>query len=269
MTKIAEAVRIGRQLAAADIGYDQAPRWTFLDIPGRRLVDGTACDCSTSTVGVLWLAGFGAVPVAWLWTGNLSDWLTAAGFRRLPYAPGKPLEPGDVVLAHGHHVVLVLSASEWLSAEADERGRRAGGQAGDQTGREVRIRAPYDMTQGGTRGASLWRPPYEPGSVDVPAVVPSLSVITTTAPAKPGPLRIDGTFGPQTARRLQAIISAAVDGQWGPESRRKMQAWLGVKVDGIVGPVTVKALQRRVGAYPDGAWGPDTTRALQRYLNSH
>ena len=124
------------------------------------------------------------------------------------------------------------------------------------------------MTQGGTREASLWRPPYEPGSVDVPAVVPSLSVITTTAPAKPGPLVVDGAFGPQTVRRLQAVIGAAVDGQWGPASRRKLQAWLGVTTDGIVGPITVKALQRRVGSYPDGAWGPATTKALQRYLNA-
>ncbi|HEY0561144.1 MAG TPA: peptidoglycan-binding domain-containing protein [Frankiaceae bacterium] len=82
------------------------------------------------------------------------------------------------------------------------------------------------------------------------------------------PLAVDGDFGPETVAATQRATGAGVDGIWGPDSKRHLQAHLGVAVDGDIGPITVRALQTRVGASIDGIWGHDTTSHLQAALNA-
>lgn len=88
-------------------------------------------------------------------------------------------------------------------------------------------------------------------------------------PAAPRGLAVDGEFGPDTCRRLQAVVGVRQDGEYGPDTKHALQRWLGVSADGVVGPKTIRALQQRCGARVDGVWGPDTVRHLQSYLNSH
>ncbi len=101
------------------------------------------------------------------------------------------------------------------------------------------------------------------------------------APTPPsGGLTVDGDFGPNTVKALQASLNSTganpkigVYGNFGPVTKKALQARLNhivgpVRIDGDIGPQTVKALQRHVGVAQDGDWGPNTTKALQRKLNA-
>lgn len=91
---------------------------------------------------------------------------------------------------------------------------------------------------------------------------------TTKKPTvKKARLTVDGSFGPQTIKRLQQVVGVKQDGVFGPASKRATQKWLKVKQDGAFGPASTRALQRKVGATVDSKWGVGTTKALQRYLN--
>lgn len=111
----------------------------------------------------------------------------------------------------------------------------------------------------------------------------------TSAPKPPaigeapgwGFVNVDGEFGPQTVRALQASLNStganpplSVDGGYGPATKRALQARLNhtngpVAIDGNVGPQTIRALQAHVGAGVDGNWGSETTRRLQAALNGN
>ena len=234
-------------------GYDQAQRWSWLDRARRQIIPDRETDCSALCLGLAWLAGYPVDITGTAYTGNAELLLARAGFSArditgwtVPMIASQ-MRPGDMLLGPGH-IVLVGADGRVLSAESDERGKAAGGQAGDQTGREVYWRTLYARPKGWTR---LLRPPTDDA---VPL-------------AKPGVLVVDGDFGPATIRATQRWIGAAPDGVWGPASKRALQRKLGVTVDGVVGPVTVRALQRLVGVVADGDWGPKTTRGLQGYLN--
>jgi hypothetical protein len=81
-------------------------------------------------------------------------------------------------------------------------------------------------------------------------------------------LVVDGIAGPATDRELAKSPSASltVDGVWGRETTRALQAELGVKVDGVRGRETDTALQVRIGTPADGDFGPNSRKALQAYL---
>ncbi|AXK46887.1 transglycosylase family protein [Brachybacterium saurashtrense] len=54
-----------------------------------------------------------------------------------------------------------------------------------------------------------------------------------------------------------------VDGKFGPNTTRALEAWLGVRQDGSLSGSDVKALQSRIGASADGKIGAETTRKLR------
>ena len=253
---IAQLLQAGDRIAAADfnVGYDQGQRWSFFDRQTGALTPGAECDCSSSCGAIAVLGGYQVSLIDPFSTANLVSRYVAAGFQRTDVSGWDQarlfaaLRAGDTLRGEGH-VVFVLGDGRWWSAESDERGQASGGQAGDQTGREAYVRAPYMRSRGWT---DLLRPPAD-----------AVSLTAATA-AK---LAVDGQFGPLTVRALQRVLRVPVDGVYGPQTRRALQSWLGVPVDGVIGRVTVKALQARVGAATDGDWGPKTTKALQSYLN--
>jgi hypothetical protein len=123
-------------------------------------------------------------------------------------------------------------------------------------------------------GGAAWGNHSCPGQIRIGQRTAILAAASGT-PAPPPvhhlgdlPLAVDGEFGPETIAATQRATGAGVDGIWGPDSKRHLQAHLGVAVDGDIGPVTIRALQARVGASIDGIWGPDTTRHLQAALNA-
>lgn len=256
---IAHLLDLARSTESTRVGYDQSQRWSWLDVPGRRVVPGRETDCSALTMGLYWLAGWGVDISGTCYTGNAAALAARAGFEVTPVSGWDSarlygaLRAGDGLLGPGH-IVLVGDDGRWLSAESDEEGRSAGGMAGDQTGLEVRWRAPYMRGRGWSH---ILRPPV---SGDVPPAVPLASAPRTA-------LVVDGGFGRRTLTALQRWLGVTADGKLGPVTSRALQRKLGVSVDGIWGRETTRALQRLVGVRVDGVWGRETTRGLQRYLN--
>jgi peptidoglycan hydrolase-like protein with peptidoglycan-binding domain len=91
----------------------------------------------------------------------------------------------------------------------------------------------------------------------------SLDVTSTPQPPAPAPAPAPAPSGP----------GLAVDGVFGADTTRALQAALGVAADGIVGKQTIRALQNHLnarghGLVVDGIWGAATTTALQHVLNA-
>lgn len=155
---------IAHMQAAADlldrsgIGYDQNERWSFLDLATRSIIAGGETDCSASCGAIIWLGGYPIDLKGTFYTGNFAEKAKAAGFSVIRFQSLDQVLPGDFLLTPGAHVVFVRDRQRFWSAESDERGQSTGGQAGDQTGRETRYRAPYVRSGGWTY---IVRPPAE------------------------------------------------------------------------------------------------------------
>jgi hypothetical protein len=159
---IATATKIARQIAGGNYGYNQAARWS--GISAGKLHTPGAFDCSSSCGVIAWLGGFidRSVLGGTFWTGNFAKKLTATGMYRAITVKGWPLakltaaaREGDFIVGPGH-VVYCLGAGKVVSFEADERGKASGGKAGDQTGREGRIRDLYHRSKGWTYLVRPW-----------------------------------------------------------------------------------------------------------------
>ena len=168
---VALMISLARRIRPSKIGYDQGIRWTWLDKKNRRIIPLKACDCSSLSAGLAYLAGWDVDLSGACWTGNIAILMKAAGWKVLKFTKISDVRAGDMVVKRGAHVVLALSKTEWLSAQADERGRKSGGKLGDQTGKEVVIRAPYNRSGGWDY---ILRPPADPNPpvVDPPVVDP-------------------------------------------------------------------------------------------------
>lgn len=203
MSRIADVVRLGREIKAAGTGYSQEmsgpnSRWSWLDLARRTIIPGMSGDCSSIVLGLCVLAGY-LVDISGLcYTGNAAAVTRAAGFSVTRFSGRlSDLRPGDVLVEPGRHIVLILDGGECLSPEINELGRSTGGRAGDQTGREVRIRPVYlrDTSRADGGWTYLLRPPAE--------VTDTLSTAITTpkpatAPAPAWPLPAGYYFGPRS-----------------------------------------------------------------------
>lgn len=122
----------------ANLGYSQTNRL--------HIWPGGAADCSSLVQHVLKESGFDTGyphAVGVFYTGNLRPMLTARGWVNIGVPPMYALQPGDVLLAEGHHVALYLGGGYLGEAAIDERGRLTGGMDGDPTGQETRVRTFY------------------------------------------------------------------------------------------------------------------------------
>lgn len=178
---IAQVIALGRKAEGTKVGYDQGQRWSYLDKKNKKLILNKETDCSALTAGIFYLAGYPINIFGACWTGNIASLVKAAGGKVLRYTRKEDVRPGDAVVAVGHHVILVLSKTEWLSAEHDERGRSSGGQAGDQTGKEVVIRKPYERSGGWDY---ILRFPADKPVVVTPPPVVVVEPVNTTVQAK-------------------------------------------------------------------------------------
>jgi len=149
------------QLDKWNLGYDQSNRWN--------ITPNGETDCSTSAG---WIIKHGGYPInleGTFYTGNFASRAKAAGFTILPFTTLSKVRPGDFLLTPGHHVVFVRSTTQFFSAEHDENGHATGGKTGDQTGSEVRYRAPYVRPGGWTY---VVRPP-----ADIVNPVPTVALL--------------------------------------------------------------------------------------------
>jgi hypothetical protein len=284
--------QVADRLEASGVGYDQYQRWSWLDKANRTIISNREVDCSAGCGGIAWLAGYPVDIADPFYTGNFRQKMVAAGFDAISIR-GKLLSEivdlsreGDFLLGPGH-VVYVRSKSRWWSAERDENGRKNGGKAGDQDGRETRFRAPYARSKG---WEWIIRPQAQ--AVDADPLV-ATTPLPAPKPAAPTgyrnphvPLAVDGAWGKGTTRALQHCLKVkynahglkgplVVDGVWGKNSIRALQRVLNqegrfrLAEDGIAGPATRRALQNYLRVRVDGIWGPATHRALQTRLNNN
>lgn len=114
----------------ANIGYSQTDRWNFNPAHGN-------CDCSSLVIHCLKEADFDTGTASY--TGNLSQNLTAHGWKRLPV--NNHPQAGDILLNDKHHVAIYLGDGQLAQASISETNTTTG-TAGDQTNNETNI-LPY------------------------------------------------------------------------------------------------------------------------------
>lgn len=219
---VALMISLARKIKPNKIGYDQGKRWSWLDKKARKIIKNKSCDCSTLSAGLAWLAGYNVDVSGTCWTGNIDVLMKKAGWKVLKFTKISDVKAGDMVVKKGAHVILALSKTEWLSAQADERGKASGGKLGDQTGKEVVIRAPYNRSGGWDY---ILRPPADPKPT--PTLTPPANkiVITEThlAEALKGAgssttrskvrIRKDGSTADTSLSQLASLASEAFAGR--------------------------------------------------------
>ena len=101
------------------VGYDQGERFDlFTELKKvkwsvSKLKVNCETDCSQLCVTCANAVGIKVPNCA---TGNMADVFTSTKklglkqFTKLPYHPGMKLQPGDMLIAPGHHVIMVISA---------------------------------------------------------------------------------------------------------------------------------------------------------------
>ncbi len=162
---IARATAYARQIASGPYGYSQGTgktdgRWSGLDhSPGN-------FDCSSASGAIAFMGGFieRSDLKGTFYSGNIVQRLVNTGMyfaihvSKLALSQLKAkLREGDILRGEGH-VVYSLGGGKIVSFENDERGKSSGGRAGDQTGREGRVRDLYARS----RGWSTIARPYSP-----------------------------------------------------------------------------------------------------------
>jgi hypothetical protein len=121
-----------------------------------------------------------------------------------------------------------------------------------------------------SNGNGVWRRTRS-YSVVAGVVSPYWGTASESMP-QPGKIDVDGYFGPDTVRLLQATLGTEQDGVVSNQDSRDMSAIGGVPSTawqvGRGGSDVIAALQSKVGVEADRYFGPNTCLALQRYLGT-
>jgi Putative peptidoglycan binding domain len=220
------------QIEAANTGYDQNQRWTFLDRANRRLRPNREADCSSVVAAIVWLAGYPINISGECWTGNLGELLKDAGWKVCRFKELSQVRAGDVLIAPRHHTEFAYTANKWYSAHIDESGHPTGGKGGNRTGGETKFRKAYIRPGGWTY---LARPPADAAGTLTPAAsvlrqgdkgsaVKAMQRRLINVGISVGPDGADGNFGPNTKRGVITLQTRAgftgedVDGKFGPKT---------------------------------------------------
>lgn len=97
---------------------------------------------------------------------------------------------------------------------------------------------------------------------------------TTSTPSVSDALVVDGTWGPNTTRKLQKVLGTTVDGIVSAQSKKDFDKCNkgGLQTStfkfGSGGSDVIKALQKKIGTKADGYMGVNTVKALQTYLGT-
>lgn len=193
-------------------GYDQDDRWG----------EHGDYDCSSAIITAYQRAGVPVKTSGATYTGNMRKVFLDCGFKDVTETvnlrTGAGLEPGDVLLNHVHHTAMYIGDGLEAEASINEWGGAHGGQPGDQTGREILVRAyrnyPWDCVlryMGGAENHSEDRPetaPEEPRravynlaleEIERGCVGLSVAVLQAVLNALGVyNLEVDGDFGPCT-----------------------------------------------------------------------
>jgi hypothetical protein len=134
MSKAEEATKLMEQIANDDShGYDQTNRW------------GTDYDCSSLVITCWENVGVKVKTAGATYTGNMYNVFIKCGFKdvttKVNLINADGLQRGDVLLNKKHHVAMYCGNNKEVEASINEKGTAKGGKTGDQTGKEILIRA--------------------------------------------------------------------------------------------------------------------------------
>ena len=252
-----------------NLGYDQSNRWDV------RV--GGECDCSSLVIAVLRQCGFDTGSATY--TGNMRANLTANGWKIVARYPQNAagLKAGDILLNDTNHVAMMVTDNGLLSqASIDERGRIAGGKAGDQSNYETNTKPFYVYGHGGWNvvlrytGANMTTPAtytpissgnkYNPNGYDAEYVKNVQRLLVKRGYQ----LVVDGILGPITfdsIKKFQASASIVVDGIPGPQTITALNGG-STQVKAAVQYTDIRKLQQAVRATPDNIYGPDTAKRI-------
>lgn len=133
MGDIKKAVNLIVQIANDDThGYAQDNRY------------GPDYDCSSLVSHVLHEAGFNIS--IYSTTRDLVPQLLREGFKSVPLNSVR--KAGDIFIHTANHVIMCINENQVAYASINERGTVSGGQAGDQTGKEIKINNFYTPSYG-------------------------------------------------------------------------------------------------------------------------
>ena len=124
-------------------GYDQIYRWG----------EKGDYDCSSAVISAYQAAGVPVKDKGATYTGNMKSVFLKCGFSavtsKVNLYSGAGLEAGDVLLNEKRHTAMYIGGGYEAEASINEKGTATGGKPGDQTGKEVLIRAyrnfPWDV----------------------------------------------------------------------------------------------------------------------------
>jgi len=138
MTKTEQAVKNMEALCTDNShGYDQTNRW------------GPDYDCSSAVITAWQDAGVPVKASGASYTGNMYSVFLSCGFKdvtaQVNLATGAGLQRGDVLLNHRNHTAMYVGYGTLAQASQNEDGGTTGGQPGDQTGNEIRLRSYYNF----------------------------------------------------------------------------------------------------------------------------
>lgn len=136
MTSTEKAIRWMEALAAdPSHGYDQKYRWG----------EKGDYDCSSAVITAWEAAGIHVKSAGATYTGNMRSAFLKCGFKdvtsKVNLSTGSGLKRGDVLLNTVHHVAMFCGSGKEVEASINEKGTATGGKPGDQTGKEILVRA--------------------------------------------------------------------------------------------------------------------------------
>ena len=205
-------------------GYDQQYRW------GER----GDYDCSSALITAWELAGVPVKSRGASYTGNMYRVFLNCGFEDvsacIDFESGAGLCRGDVLLNHVNHTALYVGEGKTAEANINELGKVTGGEAGDQTGREILVRGyrnfPWDCVLrytgdgvGQVDMAEIKLPYLRRGSIS--EAVRSMQLLLEGRGFSVGDAGADGDFGSATAAgvvKFQKAKDLSADGICGPDT---------------------------------------------------
>lgn len=215
-------------------GYDQARRW------------GPDYDCSSFVISAWDAAGVPVKARGASYTGNMRGVFIACGFfdvtDRVIWSSGSGLQKGDVLLNTENHTELYIGNGQTVKASINEKGTVAGGQIGDQTGREICVGSyynyPWDCILRYMGDKDEEPEPAEDDGADEEYVVVTGQL----------PVLAKGDKG-TSVLAMQAVLIArgfkcgwcGADGDFGADTEKALldfQRHYGLEADGVCGPAT-------------------------------
>ena len=218
-------------------GYDQEYRW------GER----GDYDCSSAVISAWKAAG---IDLHCTYTGNMKDDFIKHGFEVVTHevnlTTGNGLLRGDVLLNEVHHTAMYIGEGMEVEASINEKGGATGGQPGDQTGREILIRAyrnyPWDCVLR-----------YRGTGKEVVEPTPKEKVKSVKANKIPVPYVQIGCTGAMVAMLQEALNQLGydldVDGEFGmltDSAVKDYQKKRGITVSGLCGVSTFRQVMKDI-----------------------